>query len=110
MTRGILSQRIVDTPIAVIDFETTGLTPGIDRVVEVSVVRIEPGQAPRVVYDTLINPNRPMAATFIHGISDADVARAPRFEEVVGDLLAATKDCVSDDDGGAAQNELDQQS
>jgi DNA polymerase-3 subunit epsilon len=94
MTRGILSRRIVDTPIAVIDFETTGLSPGIDRVVEVSVVRVEPGQSPRVVFDTLINPNRPMAATEIHHIRDADVKHAPRFADIAGNLLAATEDCV----------------
>lgn len=67
MTTGISSLRIADTPVAVIDFETTGLTPGYDRVVEVSIVRIDPGSKPRVVFDTLVNPARPMAATEIHG-------------------------------------------
>src|SRR5262245_14174544 len=60
---------IADTPVAVLDFETTGLRPGPDRVVEVAVVRIDPGQPPRVVLDTLVNPGRPMACTEIHGIS-----------------------------------------
>lgn len=75
MTTGIAKRRIEETPVAVIDFETTGLTPGYDRVVEVSVVRVDPGERPKLVYDTLVNPARPMAATEIHGISDADVAR-----------------------------------
>lgn len=94
MSAGIVLRRIADTPIAIIDFETTGLTPGYDRVVEASVVRIDPGQAPRLVYDTLVNPLRPMAGTEIHGITDADVAQAPRFAEIAGDLLAATQGCV----------------
>ena len=94
MDRGILEHRIAETPIAVIDFETTGLTPGYDRVVEVSVVRVDPGQKPRVVFDTLVNPRRPMAATEIHGITDADVASAPHFQAIAGDLLAATEGCV----------------
>ena len=94
MTTGIATRRIEETPVAVIDFETTGLTPGYDRVVEVSVVRIDPGERPRLVFDTLVNPARPMAATEIHGISDADVARAPRFQDIAGEILAATKGCA----------------
>jgi len=94
MTTGIATRRIDSTPIAVIDFETTGLTPGHDRIVEAAVVRIEPGEQPRLVFDSLINPGRPMAATEIHGITERDVARAPRFQDVAGELLAATKDCV----------------
>ncbi len=91
---GIHSLRVAETPVAVIDFETTGLTPGFDRVVEVSVVRIDPGQKPRIVFDTLVNPSRRMGATDIHGITDADVANAPRFEEIAGELLDATRGCV----------------
>ena len=41
---GILDRAVNEMPIAVIDFETTGLNPGSDRVVEACVVRIEPGQ------------------------------------------------------------------
>ncbi len=94
MIQGIYSRRIVDSPVAVIDFETTGLSPGYDRVVEVSVVRIDPGQEPRIAFDTLVNPQRPMAATEIHGIRDEDVREAPRFHEVVGDLVDAVQGCV----------------
>ncbi len=85
---------ITQTPIAVVDFETTGLAPGPDRVVEVSVVRVEPGKGPSLVLDTLVNPDRPMAATEIHGITDQDVEDAPRFFEVGGDFLRAIAGCV----------------
>lgn len=96
--KGIIHCRIDDIPISIIDFETTGLTPGFDRVIEVSVVQIEPGRGfngssagsmnkPKLVFDTLVNPLRPVAATEIHGITDADVAHAPRFNEIAGDLL-----------------------
>lgn len=94
MSTGILNHKIVDTPVAIIDFETTGLSPGRDRVVEVSVVRKNPGEAPCLVFDTLINPQRPVAATEIHGISDADVKDAPQFEEIAGNFLDALSDCV----------------
>jgi DNA polymerase III epsilon subunit-like protein len=89
MAQGITGRVIAQTPISVIDFETTGLTPGPDRVVEVSVVRMEPGRAPEVTFDTLVDPRRPMGATFVHGITDEDVAGAPVFGEVAGDLVRA---------------------
>lgn len=92
--RGIFHQRISETPVAILDFETTGLTPGFDRVVEVSVVRLDPGCKPRLVFDTLVNPRRPMAATEIHGITNKDVQDAPFFHDIAGDLVAALRNSV----------------
>ncbi len=94
MSKGVIDRPILETPIAIIDFETTGLAPGPDRVVEVSVVRAEPGKEPVLVLDTLINPDRPMAATEIHGITDRDVVDAPRFFEIGGDFIRAISGCV----------------
>jgi DNA polymerase-3 subunit epsilon len=91
---GVLNRPIADTPIAIFDFETTGLNAGADRVVEVSMVRIEPGKEPQLVLDTLVNPNRKMAATEIHGITEEDVKDAPKFEDVAGDFLRSIYDCV----------------
>jgi DNA polymerase-3 subunit epsilon len=86
---GLLGRSIDDTPVAVLDFETTGMSPGYDRVVEVSVVRIDPGRPPELVFDTLVNPGRRVAATEVHGITDPDVIDAPRFEQVTGPLMRA---------------------
>ena len=94
MASGIVDSRIQETPIAILDFETTGLTPGYDRVVEVCVMRCVPGQAPRIVLDTLVNPLRAVAATEIHGITDKNVTNAPTFQELAGDLLEAVSGCV----------------
>lgn len=91
---GIWERPIAEMPIAVIDFETTGLAAGFDRVVEVSVVRCTPGESPRLVFDTLIHPQRPMDATFVHGITDADVAAAPKFDEIAGWFVDAVQGCV----------------
>jgi DNA polymerase III subunit epsilon len=91
---GLMDRSITDTPVAIIDFETTGLNAGVDRVVEVSVVRIEPQQKPELVLDTLINPERRMAATDIHGITEEDVADAPSFEQIAGNLVRGLYDCV----------------
>lgn len=94
MEPGINQRLIAETPVAIIDFETTGLTVGLDRVVEVSIVRVDRDQKPRLVFDTLVNPNRPVGATEIHGIADADVQQAPRFSDITGEVVAATAGCV----------------
>jgi DNA polymerase-3 subunit epsilon len=71
------------------DLETTGLSPRAgDRVVSVGAVRIDFRTGKLLdEYTTLINPKRPVAATFIHGISDEDVKDAPVFGEIYEDLL-----------------------
>lgn len=94
MSRGVMDSPIKETPIAIIDFETTGLAPGPDRIVEVSVVRANPGENPRLTFDTLVDPQRQMAATEIHGITDRDVEDAPQFSEIGGDFVRAISGCV----------------
>jgi DNA polymerase III epsilon subunit family exonuclease len=91
---GVRDASIRETPIAVVDFETTGLSPETDRVIEVSVVRLDPDGQARVVFDTLINPSRSVSATHIHGISDDDVRDAPHFEDIVHGLIDALAGCV----------------
>jgi DNA polymerase-3 subunit epsilon len=93
-TNGLLHRAVNDLPVAVLDFETTGMMPGPDRVVEVSVVRVEPGRGPELVLDTLVNPDRRMACTWVHGITDRDVVDAPRFGHVAGRVLEALAGCV----------------
>jgi DNA polymerase-3 subunit epsilon len=93
-TSGVRDRPVAETPVAVLDLESTGLCPGIDRVVEVSVMRVEPGQEPRMVLDTLVNPSRRMGATEIHGIREEDVADAPRFEDIVVSVVGALSECV----------------
>ena len=85
----VADARIDETPVCVIDFETTGLSAGRDRVVEVSVVRVDPGEKPRLVLDTLVNPQRSVGATEIHGITDEDVVAAPLFADIADQMLEA---------------------
>jgi DNA polymerase III subunit epsilon len=65
-----------------IDFETTGVRPGIDQAVEVGIARFERGQlvAQR---GSLLDPGVPIPAesTEVHGITDAMVAGKPTVEE-----------------------------
>jgi DNA polymerase-3 subunit epsilon len=84
----------LEKPLAVLDLETTGTDPQKDRIVEVGVLKIAPdGRQERRTWR--INPGMPIPAeaTAIHGISDADVAAAPRFEQVVDELLALLAGC-----------------
>lgn len=94
MESPLLSQHVDQVPLAVVDLETTGLNPAGDRIVEVSVVRLGPDAKVEVVLDTLLDPQRPMAATEIHGITDSDVTGAPTFSDVAGELGRALADSV----------------
>ncbi|MBM4365926.1 MAG: hypothetical protein FJ102_06895 [Deltaproteobacteria bacterium] len=79
---------------AALDFETTGLDPDEgDRVVEVAVVR-GPLHAEPSRWCTLVFPDRPMAATGVHGITAAMVATAPRFAAVLPELLRRVEGAV----------------
>lgn len=74
---------VEQAPTAVLDFETTGLSPASgDRVVELAVYRHRPdGQGKRRTHKSLVNPGIPMPALAesIHHISDADLVDAPDF-------------------------------
>jgi DNA polymerase-3 subunit epsilon len=71
---------------AVVDVETTGVERYSDRIVSVGVVRLDAEY--RIVdrWGSLINPERPMGATHIHGLTDDMVARAPTFAAVAPEL------------------------
>lgn len=86
---GILRRSLSETPIAVFDIETTGFPAGRHRIVELSVCRMDPGDKPRLVFDSLIHPGRAVTGGEIHGIDDADVRDAPRFEDVASELVDA---------------------
>lgn len=78
----------LDRPLACFDLETTGTDVQRDRIVQIALIRVEPGGG-RSTLDTLVNPGLPIpaAATAIHGIDDARVQDAPRFEHIAGDVL-----------------------
>lgn len=70
-----------EVPLVFVDFETTGIQPGLDRAVEVGLARFENGRCVAEV-GSRVNPGIPIPAeaTTIHGIADADVASAPTIE------------------------------
>lgn len=70
------------------DFETTGLYPASDRIVEFGAVRFRAG-AIAATFERLANPGIPISpdAAAVSGISDADVTSATRVEEVIPEFV-----------------------
>ncbi len=78
----------LDKPIVFFDLETTGVNVVTDRIVQLGALRYEPGVPEPRRLKMLVNPGVkiPAEATAVHGITDADVAGAPRFAAVVNEL------------------------
>ncbi|KTR78697.1 hypothetical protein NS234_02500 [Microbacterium oxydans] len=72
---------------AIIDVETTGLSPKKDRVVELAVVRVDHRGHVVDEWSTRFNPEGPVGATHIHGITQADVTHAPLFRDVATSIV-----------------------
>lgn len=86
-----------------LDFETTGLSPDRDRVVEIGAIKfrmMENSDGWRIVtekeFETLIHPGRsiPAEVSAIHGISDLDVSQAPYFKAAAESFLPFLEDTV----------------
>jgi len=73
---------------SVIDFETTGLFPKGDRVIEIGIVRVNERGDLLDQFDSLVNPRRDVGPTRIHGIEAWELSDAPTFDEIAGDVLA----------------------
>lgn len=74
---------------AVVDTETTGFSPRTgDRVLEVAVVHLDLNGRVETEWATLLNPERSVGATHVHGIRADDVRLAPRFGQVADHLAA----------------------
>jgi DNA polymerase-3 subunit epsilon len=67
------------------DVETTGFNKN-DRIVEIGLVTFKNGQLLEE-WSTLLNPQRDVGKSNIHGITASMVSTAPLFEEVVNDIF-----------------------
>lgn len=75
-------------PIAVIDVETTGnWWTSHDRVCEIGIVMMSPDGDIINSYETLVNPDRDLGPTHIHGLDAAECQAAPSFKDIAGDVL-----------------------
>ena len=88
MTRKeLLSELKLSTYVA-LDFETTGLDPKVDRIIEVAAIRFVDGE-PKKRFSTLVNPKTHISSfiTKITGISNDMVLNAPKEDQIVDDFL-----------------------
>lgn len=78
----------MDRTYVALDLETTGLSPRIDRMIEVGAVRFR-GQDVLATFQSLVRPEVgiPRAVQELTGIRDADVAAAPHPETVLAELI-----------------------
>jgi DNA polymerase-3 subunit epsilon len=86
---------VVDFPLTIVDVETTGTSALYHRIIEVAALRVEGG---RIVkrFHSLVNPERFISPVIegITGISNHDVAEAPRFGKIAGALAGILRDAV----------------
>ena len=89
-------------PIVAFDTETTGRSPFAgDRVIEVAAVVFTLDESGSITerkdHSWLVNPGMPIprSSTEIHGITDKDVARAPRFDDIAEDVHALFRDAIT---------------
>lgn len=82
-----------DSNVVVIDTETTGVSFSHDELIQIAAARMEGGQ---IVdwYVTFVDPGKPISDEIAHltGISDADVAGAPKPNEALEKLAEFTGD------------------
>lgn len=82
-----LGTPLIDTTFVVLDLETTGLSPEVDRITEVGAVKVRGGEVLGEL-QTLVHPGRgiPPAITAVTGITDAMLAGAPSIRAVLPTL------------------------
>ena len=80
---------------AVIDVETTGGSPSLDRVIEIAVFTYD-GEKIIDSFSTLLNPKRPIDpyVTRLTGITQEMVSEAPDFEQVHQKILEMTHESI----------------
>lgn len=80
---------------AVIDVETTGLSPKVERLTEIAIVIFENGHIVDE-YSSLINPEKsiPYHITQLTGINNQMVQNAPFFYEIAKKIVELTESCT----------------
>lgn len=74
-------------PLAFFDLETTGITIGTDRIVEISILKLMP-DGEKLIYTKRVNPEMPIpeASSKVHGIYDKDIANEPTFKQLASEI------------------------
>jgi DNA polymerase-3 subunit epsilon len=95
----------IQRPIAFFDLETTGINIASDRIVEISILKVEPDGS-KESFTFKVNPTIPIpeVTSKIHGIYDKDVENEPTFADLAHQLLEIFDNC---DLGGYNSNSFD---
>ena len=95
----------LNKPICFFDLETTGINITKDRIVEISILKVNPnGTEEKKTW--LVNPEMPIPAVVVavHGITNEKVANEPTFKELAKEINSWIKDA---DLGGFNSNRFD---
>ena len=78
----------LERPLAVLDIESTGVNPRMDRIIDLAIIKLFP-DGRREQRTFRVNPEIPIPAetTAIHHITNADVAHAPPFRKAAAEIL-----------------------
>ena len=95
----------LNKPICFFDLETTGINITKDRIVEISILKVNPnGTEEKKTW--LVNPEMPIpeVVVAVHGITNEKVANEPTFKELAKEINSWIKDA---DLGGFNSNRFD---
>ncbi|MDC0908750.1 3'-5' exonuclease [Flavobacteriales bacterium] len=84
----------LNKPIVFFDLETTGIKVAVDRIVEISILKIFPN-GNKESKTWLVNPTIliPEETTLIHGITNEKVLNEPTFSELSDDIYKLIENC-----------------
>jgi DNA polymerase-3 subunit epsilon len=75
-------------PLAFFDLETTGVNIASDRIVEISILKVNVDNSEEV-YTRRVNPLMPIPveSSMFHGIYDEDIKDAPTFKDLAQEIV-----------------------
>ena len=92
----MLETEIISSPsYAIIDIETTGLSPSKEKITEIAII-IHDGEKVIEEFSTLVNPERKISyrITQITGINNQMVSDAPKFYEIARKIVEFTENKI----------------
>ncbi len=84
-----------DQPLAIVDIETTGVSPVRNKIIDIAIIRIENGVVVETL-NTVVDPGRyiPPAIIEMTGIKEEDLRAAPTFNDISHDVLGLLEGAV----------------
>lgn len=87
----LLARPLTDLSFVVVDVETTGFSTKSDRIVEVAIAQLRGGRLDGLLIDSLVDPQRDVGPTHIHGVTAEMVQGAPKFAQLAPGVAAALR-------------------